>query len=111
MNHKRFVKKYIKNFMGMYIIYIALVLIYKATSIVLPYSIGKYIDNINSLISSTYILKLIILIGCMSIIIIISEYMLQITETKIISKMSFNFINDTVEHIKRLPIDYFKNLG
>ena len=24
--------------------------------------------------------------------------------------MSFNFINDTVEHIKRLPIDYFKNL-
>ena len=31
----------------MYIIYIALVLIYKATSIVLPYSIGKYIDNIN----------------------------------------------------------------
>lgn len=110
MNHKRFVKKYIKNFMGMYIIYIALVLIYKATSIVLPYSIGKYIDNINSLILSTYILKLIILIGCMSIIIIISEYMLQITETKIISKMSFNFINDTVEHIKRLPIDYFKNL-
>ncbi|GAA0790351.1 ABC transporter transmembrane domain-containing protein [Hathewaya limosa] len=110
MNIFKFIKKYLKNYKIYIILFCMFSTIIKFTSFFIPYILGKFIDSMILNKSVDMVLnysKGIILIAFIELVSIYSREMIGI---KLSSQLSFNIIDSIVEHLKRLPIDYFRDL-
>ncbi|WP_291571920.1 ABC transporter ATP-binding protein [Clostridium sp. UBA4548] len=109
MDMFKVMKKYLKKYRVYILIFIILNCITWITSIIIPYLLGNYVDQLIVSMSKDIVLKFAKQIVVLSILDIVISYFRNINMVRIKSKVSFDLIFDTIEHVKRLPLTYFRN--
>lgn len=94
-----------------YKIYIILFILFSAitwgTSIIVPYLLGNYIDELTINKNEGVVYNFLKLVITFAVIDIITSYYRDIIMVKIKTRISFDVIYDTIEHVKKLPLSYF----
>lgn len=92
-------------------LFIILSIISRGIPILIPYITGRYIDAILIDTKSVIIYKFSLVFFIVILIQITSSYFFNIVVTKLKNNVSFSIINYLIEHIKRLPLSYFKDVN
>lgn len=105
----RLCKTYILKYKVNTLSYIVLGCFLSVFSIFVPYITGKFIDSLvkGEGVSCVYkFCSLLVLLSCCKII---CNYFSKIIYTKIHTLMAYNLNVDILNHLKKLPLSYFKN--
>lgn len=102
-------KSYLKKHNKYLILYLVLSLFTWAISIIIPYVTGKYIDDLISLHVIRIVYKFTFIFLVLNLIQIVLSYFFNIVVTKFKANLAFDLNFEIIEHIKKLPMLYFKN--
>lgn len=104
-----FVEKYCQKRKGQFIAFGFFSLWVWACSILSPYILGKYIDQLVNVEDINTILAFTCALFVVNFSRNIVGYLKDLISTKLINKVAFDVKFDIYKHLKRVPIDYFKD--
>lgn len=102
------IKKYIKKYKVSFTLYCCFSFIFWIISTITPLILGKYIDNILKLKSIQVIYKFCIIMICIYALKIIINFINKMIRAELETKCVFDLRYDVINHVKKLPITYFK---
>lgn len=102
-------KKYLLEYKGTLTVFITLILASTAISIVSPFIIGNFLDNLIEGEGVNGIMRFAALFGGLNLLRILKNYITSIIQIKMHTQMSYNLIRDAIEHIQNLPLSYTNN--
>lgn len=102
-----FCKKYILKFKLCFILYIFMNIFIGIIEIINPYIIGNFINIITSNISIFNIFRYSVLFVILNLIKVIVTYFIALVYVKIQSYSGFDLNKDIIEHLKKLPLNFF----
>ena len=88
------------------IVYVLIILATAAISILSPYIVGSFLDNLIEGADISVILRFCAVFGGLSLIRIVKGYVTAIMYTRMQTKMSYDFNMDTIRHIQGLSLSY-----
>jgi len=87
-------------------VYIAIIFLSTAISILSPYIIGVFLDNLIAGADLGAVLHFCIIFGGLSLVKIIKGYITAVMNTKMQTKMSYDLNMDAIKHIQGLSLSY-----
>jgi len=88
------------------IVYVLIILFVAAISIISPYIVGGFLDDLISGGGTEVILKFAIIFGGLNVVRILLGYISAMMNTKMQTKMGYSFNMDTIKHIQGLSLTY-----
>ncbi|HFL2485559.1 TPA: ATP-binding cassette domain-containing protein [Clostridioides difficile] len=110
MNIRTFSKKYLVKYKLTILGTFLLALIVWTSNIGITYITGQYIDSLISNISIKSIYTFSIILFVLSLLRILIGFLNNILFSKLQVNMAFNVNFDILQHVKKLPIKFFKNI-
>ncbi|HFL2404840.1 TPA: ATP-binding cassette domain-containing protein [Clostridioides difficile] len=110
MNIRTFSKKYLVKYKLTILGTFLLALIVWTSNIGITYITGQYIDSLISNISIKSIYNFSIILFVLSLLRILIGFLNNILFSKLQVNMAFNVNFDILQHVKKLPIKFFKNI-
>lgn len=104
-------KKYVLKYKFYTLIFAALSIGIWALSMLMPYITGRYIDTLVKFQRKEEIYVFIKIITVISIAEILITYFKSMVKVKLETKVSFDINYSLLEHVKKLPISYFKDIN
>ncbi len=109
MNIISFTQKYFKS-KSILLLYVFLAIITGTLPLATNYILGSIIDSINTSSNISNIYNLCYIFIGISIFMIIAKAIKEILYTKLQVSVAFDMNKQALEHVKRLPISFFKNV-
>lgn len=106
----KYVVKSLKGKIAGFILYTVLSLVHWGINFAVPYLTGNYIDNIVYSPDLEYLVHFIVLFLVIHIIGLVCSYIMNLLNTKLNTRMSFEISYHIYEHLKKVPISFFKNI-
>lgn len=105
----KFSWQFIKNYLTLFAIIVLINIIGTSSSIYMTYITGEYIDFLIAESVVNTVIKYGVIFLIISIISILCSCVSNVLLCKLITKTSFNMQDYIIEHIKKLPINFFDN--
>jgi len=102
-------KKYLLQHKLQLLLYIFITLAGTAISILSPYIIGDFLDNLIEGGNAGVILRFSVIFGSISVLSIVKNYIASVMRVKMSTQMSYDLNIDTVRHIQSLSLTYIDN--
>lgn len=101
-----FYKKYLFEYKGTLTVYVALIFVSTAISILSPYILGEFVDRLIEGGDINIVLRFSILFGSLNLIKIIKNYITAIMQVKMQTRMAYNLNMDVIQHIQKLSLSF-----